>query len=153
MIDGLLQDLATKAKARTGASEELVMWFLVVTILLVFAVVFLSVAAYVWLSAYYGGAVAGVAVGGFHALLASAAFIRCIVLRRRTQALALAKLEAAAKQPAWWAEPGVLAVSLEVAKIIGWRKFAPFVTAGILAASLTGKRGDRSPRPRANGAH
>jgi len=153
MIDGLLQDLAIKTKARTGVSEELVLWGFVVLILSVIAVVFLSVAAYVWLTALYGGAIAGAAVGSFHVLIAGAALTRCIVLRRRNKALALAEMNAAAKQPAWWADPGVLAVGLEVARVIGWRKLAPFVTAGVLAATLSGKRGERSRRAGQNGAH
>jgi hypothetical protein len=153
MIDGFLQDLTVKARARTGMSEELMLWIFVVAILSVIAVIFLSVAAYVWLETLYGGFIAGAAVGCFQMLIAGAALTRCIVLRRRTKVLALAKLEAAAKQPAWWTEPAILAVGLEVAKMIGWRKLAPFVTAGILAASLSGKRGENTRRQNVNGAH
>lgn len=152
MIDSLLRDLANKAKARTGASEELVIWVAVIAIVSVIAAVFLSVAAYVWLAGLYGGAIAAAMVGSFHALVAIAALTRCIVIRRRTKALALAEMNAVAKVSSWWADPAVLAIGLEVAKIVGWRKLAPFVTAGVLAASLSGKRGDRKPRAGANGA-
>src|SRR5476651_473012 len=142
MIEDLIQNLVVKAKVRTGASEELVLWVVVVSILSVIAVVFLSVAAYVCLANLYGGAIAGAAVGCFHVLMVAAALTRCITLRRRTKVLALAEMKAAAKQAAW-TDPGVLAVGLEVAKIIGWRKLAPFLTAGVLAATLSGERDRR----------
>ena len=149
MIDGLIQDFVVKAKARTGASKELVVWVVVVAILSVIAVVFLSVAAYVWLANLYGGAIAGTAVGCFHILVVVAALTRCIALRSRTKALALAEMKATAKQHAWWSDPGVLAIGFEVAKIIGWRKLTPFVAAGILAATMNSESGKRD-RPAAN---
>ena len=153
MIDGLLQDLAVKAKARTGASQELVLWAVAMATLSVLSVVFLSAAAYFWLAGLYGGAVAALTVGCFHAAVAGAASIRFVVVRRRNKILALAEAKAAAKQPAWWTEPSVLAVGLEIARVIGWRKLAPLVTAGILAATLSSKRGERKSGVGANGAH
>src|SRR5476651_1518672 len=150
MIEDLIQNLVVKAKVRTGASEELVLWVVVVSILSVIAVVFLSVAAYVCLANLYGGAIAGAAVGCFHVLMVAAALTRCITLRRRTKVLALAEMKAAAKQQESWTDPGVLAVGLEVAKIIGWRKLAPFLTAGVLAATLSGERDRRAGNNRAH---
>ena len=84
MIEDLIQDLVVKTKARTGASEELVLWAIVIAILSVIAVVFLSVAAYVWLADLYGGAIAGTAVGCFHILIVSAALTRCVAVRPAT---------------------------------------------------------------------
>jgi hypothetical protein len=153
MIEGLIQNFVVKAKAQTGASEELVLWVFVAAILSVIAIVFLSVAAYVGLAVLYGGAMAGAAIGCFHVLVAAAALTRCIALRRRTKALAIAEIKAVAKQPAWWADPGVLAIVLEVAKIIGWRKLAPVVAAGVFAATLSGKRSERGRPAGKNGAH
>jgi hypothetical protein len=153
MIESLIRDFSIKAKAQTGASEELVLWIFVVAILSVIAVVFLSVAAYVWLADLYGGAIAGTAVGCFHILIVSAALTRCVAVRRRNKSRALAAIEAAAKQHAWWSDPSVLAIGIEVAKMIGWRKVAPFVAAGVFAASLSGGRGERSRRASSNGSH
>jgi hypothetical protein len=150
MIEDLIQDLVVKTKARTGASEELVLWAIVIAILSVIAVVFQSVAAYVWIANFYGGVIAGAAVGCFHVLLVTAALIRCIVIRHRTRELALAEIKVAAKKQAWWTDPGVLAVGLELAKIIGWRKLAPFVTAGVLAATMSGKRDRGADEKRAH---
>jgi hypothetical protein len=153
MIEGLVKNIVVKAKAQTGASEELVLWVFVAALLSVIAIVFLSVAAYAGLAVIYGGAMAGAAVGIFHVLIAAAALTRCIVLRRRTKVLALAEMKAVAKQPAWWSDPGVLAIGLEVAKIIGWRKLAPVVAAGVFAATLSGKRSEREKPAGKNGAH
>jgi hypothetical protein len=150
MIEDLIQNLVVKVKARTGASEELVLWVFVAAILSVIAIVFLSVAAYAWLAGLYGGAMAGAAVGCFHVLAAASVLTRCIVLRRRNKALALAEIKTIAKQPAWWTDPGVLAIGLEIAKIIGWRKLSPFVAAGVLAVTLSSERDRRAGDNRAH---
>lgn len=146
MFDGLAHDIVLKAKARTGASGELVLWLCVGALLSIFAVVFLSIAAYIWLAEYFDEAIAAAAVGSFHILLAGSALYRCIVLRRRTAARALAELKAAEKQAPWWSDPAILAVGYEVAKIVGWRKLTPLVAAGMLAASF----GRKSDKPRSD---
>ena len=146
MFDGLVQNFVLKAKAQTGASGELVIWAVVTAALAVFAVVFLSVGAYVWLASLYGSAIAGLAVGGFHALVALAAALRCVALRHRNTALALAEMKAAEKRAAWWSDPAVLAIGYEAAKLIGWRKLTPLITAGVLAAALGAERSGRGER-------
>src|SRR4029077_10930117 len=113
----------------------------------IFAAVFLSIAAYVWLASRYGETIAAPCVGRFYVLLTAAAVGRCVVLRRRTKARALAKLKAAEQQAPWWSDPGVLAIGYEVAKIVGWRKLTPLVAAGVLAATL-GRKSDKSDKPR-----
>jgi len=144
MFDGIVQNFVLKAKEQTGASGELVIWAAVAAALAVFAVVFLSVAAYVWLASLYGSATAGLAVGGFHALVALSAALRCVALRRRNTVLALAEMKAAEKRAAWWSDPAVLAIGYEVAKLIGWRKLTPLITAGVLAASFGAERSGRA---------
>jgi len=153
MIDALFQELAIKARARTGVTEALVLWAFAVAILLLFALVFLSVAAYLWLADLYGGAIAGLTVGCVHCLLAVIAAANCIRMRRRNKALALTELKSEEKRAPWWTDPAVLTVGLEIARIVGWRKIAPFVTAGLLAATLGGARNGRDRSARDDRVH
>jgi len=154
MFEGLLQNIVLKAKARTGVSQELMIWLIVALSMSAVAIVFVSVAAFVWLEGLYGGAIAGLIVGGFHALVALAAALRIVALKRRNTQLAIAEMKAAEKNASWWSDPAVLAVGYEVAKLIGWRKLTPIVAAGALAAALgLGRNSESRPSTRHNGAH
>lgn len=153
MIDGLAQEVLLKAKARTGASGEFALWCCAAAVFALVAVVFLSIAAYVWLADLYGGANAAVIVGGVHVVLMAAAAIRCVVLRRRTKLRALAEMKAAEKSAPWWSDPAVLAIGYEAAKIIGWRKLTPLVAAGMLAATFGREHGKRDKRRADSGNH
>jgi hypothetical protein len=154
MLEGFTQEIVLKAKARTGASGELFGWFFAVAFFSLFAVIFLSVAAYDWLAALYGGPIPGAVIGGTYIVLAGAALTRCIVLKRRTATRALAQLRAEQnKTPPWWSDPSVLTIGYEVAKAVGWRKLTPIIAIGVLAASLGRKNGAQRPaRGNHNGA-
>ena len=151
MFDGLAERAVLKAKLRTGMSPELMAWFAAALFLAAVGVVFLSVAVYFWLTTYVSEAVAAAIVAGANILIAAAAVTRCVVLRRRTAALALAELRAAEQRSPWWSDPAVVAVGYEIAKTIGWRKLTPLVVAGVLAATTLGRKsnGHRA----GNGSH
>ncbi len=141
MIDGLIHGIVLNAKAKTGANEEFLAWTFAGAVLLVIAVIFFSLAAYVWLAGLYGGAVAGLAVGSIHLAMAAVVVARCITVRRRNRQLALAQIDLAAKQPGWRIDPGYVAMGIEIVKIIGVRNLVPLAAAGLLAAGWGATRG------------
>jgi len=152
VIDGFIDQAILKAKARTGAGEDVLLWLAVGLVLAAFAAVFLSVALYVWLAGLYGGAVAALDVGALYAVLAAIAIARCAGVRRRNRMLAQRRLElaAAAKANAWPIDPAMLAIGLEIGKVIGWRRLLPLAAAGvgILVAMNAGRsRPDSTEEP------
>jgi hypothetical protein len=66
-----LHHIALRVKARTGFGPALIVWFVTAAILLVVALVFLCVAAFVWLANRYDGAIAGLLLGVFFFCLPS----------------------------------------------------------------------------------
>jgi hypothetical protein len=140
MFDSLAEQTALKAKARTGMSPELMAWFTVALFLGAVGLVFLSVAGYFRLAIYLGDAAAAAIVAGANFLIGAVAIARCIVLRRRNAAGALARLRAAEQRSPWWSDPAVVAVGYEVARTVGWRKLTPLVAAGLLAATALGRK-------------
>lgn len=145
MLQRFLHGLSLRAKSKTGASEEVVVWMLIGAVLTPFALAFLSVAAYAWLATIYGNAVAGLIVGAVYLVIVAGAITRCAVLRRRNRAAALAQLELAAKQhEGWRIDPTYLAIGVEVVKIIGIRNIIPLVMGGIAAAGWAGSRNSKA---------
>jgi hypothetical protein len=114
MFEGLAKEVALKAKARTGASGELAVWIGVIAIFSAIAIVFFSIALYIWLAGLYGGVIAGSSIGGACFLLAVIACARCAVLRRRTKARALVEMKIAEQQTPWWSDPSVLAMGYQL---------------------------------------
>jgi hypothetical protein len=133
VIDGVIDQAILKAKARTGAGEDVALWLAAAVVLALLAIVFLSVALYVWLAGLYGGAIAALDVGALYAALAAAAIARGVVVRRRNRLLARQRLAAiaAAKTNPWPIDPALLAVGLEIGKAIGWRRLVPLAVAGV----------------------
>jgi hypothetical protein len=153
MFDRFINDLALRAKSATGASEEVAGWMLAGGLFAVTALIFLSLAAYAWLTPLYGNATAWLIVGSAHLLVGAAAIARCVSVRRHNRALALAQLELAAKQhehAGWKIDPTYLAIGIEVVKIIGIRNIIPLVAGGLAAA---GWAGSRHSKPNGNAKH
>ena len=136
MFDHFINNLSLRAKSKTGASGEVVVWMFAGVVLSICALVFLSLAAYAWLVTIYSSAVAWLIVGGAHLVILGAVMPRCISVRRHNRELAQARLELAAKQydqSAWKLDPALLAMGLEVAKTIGLRNLFPLLVGGIAA--------------------
>ena len=133
MIEGFIDQALLKARARTGAGEDVLLWLGASGVLAALAIVFLSIALYVWLAGLYGAAVAALDVGALYAVLAAAAVTRCAAVRRRNRLLAQRRLEmaAAAKASTWPIDPAMLAIGLEIGKAIGWRRLLPLAAAGV----------------------
>lgn len=150
MFDHFIKDLSLRAKSKTGASEEVIVWMFAGVVLAVMAFVFLSLAAYAWLVTIYSSAAAWLIVGAAHLVILAAIGIRCISVRRYNRALAQAQLELAAKlheQSAWKLDPTYLAVGLEIAKVIGIRNILPIVVGGIAAAGAGWANSRSSHKP------
>ena len=156
MFDRLFNDVALRAKSRTGASEEVALWIFVGVVLAITAFVFLSLAAYAWLVTIYSSAVAWLIVGAAHLLILGAVAARCASVRRYNRMMAQAKLELATKrqeQSSWKLEPTYLAVGLEVVKIVGMRNLIPIVVGGLAAVgagwvnSRSSHKSSAPPRP------
>jgi hypothetical protein len=147
MIERFIDDIVLKAKSATGASEEALIWLLAGSFFAVIAAVFLSVAAYAWLAGIYGAPLAALIVGAAHCVLAAAIVTRCVSVRRRNRALALAQLELAASKQheGWKLDPTYLAIGIEIVKIVGIRNIVPLVVGGFAAAGLAGSRNGKAP--------
>ena len=146
MIEGFIDQAVLKAKARTGAGMDVLLWLAAAGVLALFAVVFLSVALYVWLAGLYGGAIAALAVGALYVALTAAAFARGAMVRRRIRMLSQRRIELNAAKPSQWPiDPAMLAVGIEFGKAIGWRRLLPIavVGVGLLAAGYSRSRQDQ----------
>ena len=86
------------------------------------AVVFLLVAAFVWLADLYDALTAGVVLGCAFALIALMALVACLMTRRRN--MERARLELAARSNTSWLDPKLVAVGVQIGQAIGWRRLA-----------------------------
>jgi hypothetical protein len=148
MIENLIHGIVLKAKANTGASGEFIGWIFAGVVLSIIAVVFFSLAAFVWLAGLYGGALAGLFVGSVHLAMTFGIVSWSMVVRRRNRQLALAQIELAAKQPGWQLDPGYVAIGVELIKIVGVRKLIPLAAAaGLLAVGWSASHGKATASP------
>src|SRR5262249_59344264 len=83
------------------------------------AVIFLLVAAFVWLADLYDALTAGVVLGCAFALIALIALVACLMTRRRN--MERARLELAAPSGTSWFDPKLVAIGLQIPQAIGWR--------------------------------
>jgi hypothetical protein len=110
-----LHHIALSVKARTGFGPALAVWFVTAAISLVVALVFLCVAAFVWLANRYDGAIAGLLLGVFFFLLAIITGFAGWSTRLRNRErgrLELAQLGLTARSQANLLDPRVLALGL-----------------------------------------
>jgi hypothetical protein len=140
MIDSLIHSLVLKARAATGANEEFLAWIFVGAVLSVIAIVFFSLAGYIWLAGLYGAAFAALMVGGIHLALVAILAARCVVVRHNNRQLARAQIELAAKQPGFKIDPRYVAMGIDIVKTVGVRNLIPFVAAGLVAAGWSASR-------------
>jgi hypothetical protein len=137
MIKGIVNDAMLAVKHNLGSSVHVVIWSIIVLATGVGAAVWLSIAAFVWLTQRYDTIVGAAALGGAFLLISIAALSACIVVRRCSVAKVEAreKAEAAAEQiPSWLLDPRVAAVGLEFGRVIGFKRLIPLAAVGILIA-------------------
>jgi hypothetical protein len=129
-----LRHIALNAKAKTGFGPSLVVWFSVALVALGLGLVFLCVAAFVWLADRTGTVTAGLILAGVFLLIAIVAAFAGWIARLRN--IERARRELAARSHAGWFDPKYLAVGIEIGRTLGWRRIMTLAAVGVLAAGL-----------------
>jgi len=135
-MSGWLKHFTLSAQARTGFSSQFAVWVVIALVAAAIAVVFLLVAAFVWLADRYDPLIAGLILGGAFIVLALIALAVAAFTRRRN--IDRAERELAARRAAGGGllDPKLLSLGLQIGQAIGWRRLATLTAAGILAAGL-----------------
>jgi hypothetical protein len=137
MIKGIVRDVMLAVRENLGSSVPIVIWTIVVLTTGAVAAVWLSIAAFVWLTQRYDTITVAAALGGVFLLISIAALFACIIVHRRSVAKVEAreKANAAAEQiPSWLLDPRMAAVGLEFGRVIGFKRLIPLAAVGILIA-------------------
>jgi hypothetical protein len=137
-MEAWLRQIALHARLRTGLGTAVVIWGAAAALGLVLALVFLLIAAFVWLADRYDNAVAALLLGGFFVLLTLIAAIACAVIRRGNIKRARRELELRqrAAAEASLIDPGLLAIGQQIAHTIGLRRAASLAAFGLIGAAL-----------------
>jgi hypothetical protein len=147
MLGSIGHHVMLTARAKTGADGSMFVWIGVAAIASGAALVFLSIAAFAWIANRYGAAAAGLALGGFYLLVSVIAVIACAAARRRTVMRARAELAASRASSSSWFDPRLLAVGVQVAQAIGWKRIIPLAAIGLLAAGMVRENMHQPPPP------
>jgi hypothetical protein len=126
--------LQLKAQSKAGLSVGLLIWALIAMFGAVATVCFVILAAFIWLADRYGELTAALAFGACFFLMTVVALVSCALAHRRT--VQRAKLELASRSSAPWLDPRLVGVTMQMSRAIGWRKLAPLLAVGVLAAGL-----------------
>jgi len=135
-MSGWLRHFALSAQVRTGFSSDVAVWAVMAAVASMVALVFLLIAAFVWLADRYDSLTAGLVLGGVFIVIALIAVIACLVTRRRNMERARLELAARNSASASWLDPKLLGVGFQIGQAIGWRKLAALAAVGLLAAGL-----------------
>ena len=134
-MSGWLRHFALNAQVRTGFSSQVAVWAAIAAVAATVALVFLLIAAFIWLADRYGPLTAGLVLGGVFIVIALIAIVACLIARRRN--MERARLELAARSSDTnWLDPKVLAMGFQIGQAIGWRRLASLAAVGLLAAGL-----------------
>ena len=133
-MSGWLRYFALSAQARTGLSPQVIIWSVIAVIAATVALIFLCVAAFLWLADRYDAVIAGLLLGFFFVLVALIALLAGMLARRRNRERA--RLELAARSQANWLDPKLMAVGFQVGQAIGWRRLASLAAVALVAAGL-----------------
>jgi len=134
-MSGWLRHFALNAQVRTGFSGAVLLWAIIAAIAALVAVVFLLIAAFIWLADRYDPLIAGLVLGGCFVLVALIALAVCLVLRSNTRKRA--RLELAARQSNTnWLDPKLLAIGVQIGQTVGWRRIVTLAAVGVIAAGL-----------------
>jgi hypothetical protein len=135
-MGGWLRHIALNAQARAGLSAAIAIWAVVAAFASSLALIFLVIAAFIWLSHRYDTLIAGLALGIFFLAVALIAVLAGVVARRRNIERARRELELRRSASTGLLDPKLMAVGYEVGQAIGWRKVASLFAVGLLAAGL-----------------
>ncbi len=135
-MGGWLRQIALNAQVRAGLSADIVIWAAVVTLASTVALIFLLIAAFIWLSDRYDTVTAGLVLGIFFLVVALIAIVACVMARRRNIERARLELDVRRGANTNLLDPKLMAVGYQVGQAIGWRKVASLAAVGLLAAGL-----------------
>ncbi|MGB7259879.1 MAG: phage holin family protein [Pseudolabrys sp.] len=135
MIEGWLRHAELSAKAR-GLIPSLALWGVLAGVAASVALIFFTIAAYIWLSQRYDSLTAALTLAGIYLVLALVAFTVLFIVRRREIERARRALAARARTPSFWQDPRVLAAGVEIGRMIGWKKTVPLAALGLFAAGI-----------------
>jgi hypothetical protein len=137
MIKGIVNDVMLAVRENIGSSVHVVIWTIVVLATGAGAAVWLSIAAFVWLTQRYDTITVAAALGGVFFFISIVALFASIIVHRRSVAKVEAreKANATAEQiPSWLLDPRMAAVGLEFGRVIGFKRLIPLAAIGILIA-------------------
>lgn len=135
MIEGWLRHAELSAKAK-GMIPSLALWGVLAAAASSAALIFFTIAAYVWLSQRYDSLTAALTLAGIYLVLALIAVTVLVIVRRREIERAKRELAARARAPSFWQDPRVLAAGVEIGRMIGWKKTVPLAALGLFAAGI-----------------
>src|SRR5712691_7599382 len=145
-MSGWLRHFALNAQLRIGWSGAFVIWAIIAAIASMVALVFLLLAAFIWLADRYDALIAGLVLACFFILIALIAIVACLIARRRN--MERARLELAARSSNTnWLDPKLMAMGFQIGQAIGWRKLASLAAVGLLAAGLAREWSGRDKPP------
>jgi hypothetical protein len=135
-MGGWLRQIALNAQVRAGLSADIAIWAAVAAIAFPLALIFLLIAAFIWLSDRYDTVIAGLILGAAFLALALMAILACVMARRRNIERARLELEARRSANASLLDPKLMAMGYQMGQAIGWRKLASLAAVALLAAGL-----------------
>ncbi len=135
MLEGWLRHAELTAKSK-GLIPALAVWAIAAALAALGALIFLSVAGYVWLSRQYDDLIAALILTGIYVFLSVAFVVVLAMVRRQTMQRARIELADRARHPAIWQDPRVLAAGVQLGRMIGWKKTLPLAAIGLLAAGI-----------------
>jgi hypothetical protein len=135
-MDGWLRQLALNAQLRAGLGASAVVWAVVAASASTLALLFLLLAAFVWLSHRYDTMTAGVVLGILFLAIGLIAIFACVLTRRRNIERARRELELRGSAATSLLDPKLIAMGYQVGQAIGWRRLTALAGVGVLAAGL-----------------
>jgi uncharacterized membrane protein (DUF485 family) len=135
-MGGWLRQIALNAQVRAGLSADIAIWGAVAAIAFPLALIFLLLAAFVWLAHRYGTVTAGLILGAAFLVVALMAILASVMARRRNIERARSELEMRRSASAGFLDPKLMAMGYQMGQAIGWRKLASLAAVALLAAGL-----------------
>jgi hypothetical protein len=135
-MGGWLRQIALNAQVRAGLSADIAIWGAVAAIALPVALIFLLIAAFVWLADRYDTVTAGLVLGAAFLIVALMAILAFVMARRRNIERARSELEMRRSASTGLLDPKLMAMGYQIGQVMGWRKLAALAAVALVAAGL-----------------
>jgi hypothetical protein len=145
-VGGLLTELTRPLSRAVSDAARLAGWGVAVAIPAAVALVFFSLAAFVWAEENYGTVEAALLLGAIFLLTAGAIVLAAWVHYRR-----LRERVPAASSPPLWKDPAILAAGVELVRMVGIRRIIPAIALGVVivaALEMAPNRRQADTKPR-----